>query len=90
MLERKLDAADRDLKAGDLLAAKKTWEGIVRLYNGNQAVVEYVAKAQSHLDEIGAGHVLFQVVENLDSWYLLTLLANRRYLVTWFRLRLGT
>lgn len=50
-LDKKLDEADEQFQKGDVVAPKKTWESIVKLYNGNQTLVEYVQRAQSRLNK---------------------------------------
>ena len=50
-LSNKLLEADEQFAKGDVVAPRKTWESIVKLYNGNQAMIEYVEQAQLRLDK---------------------------------------
>jgi hypothetical protein len=49
-LQDKLAEADTLYSEGDVLGARKIWEGIVSLYNGNQEMVPFVEKSQSKLE----------------------------------------
>ncbi|MFN9850867.1 MAG: serine/threonine protein kinase, partial [Planctomycetota bacterium] len=49
-LQEKLAEADQLYRDGDVLGARKTWEGIVSLYNGNQEMISFVEKSQSRLE----------------------------------------
>lgn len=49
-LQDKLTEADELYREGDVLGARKIWEGIVSLYNGNQEMVSFVEQSQSRLD----------------------------------------
>jgi hypothetical protein len=49
-LQDKLAEADQLYSDGDVLGARKTWEGIVSLYNGNQEMISFVEKSQSRLE----------------------------------------
>lgn len=48
-LQEKLEEADRLYSDGDILGARKIWEGIVSLYNGNQEMMVFVEKSQNRL-----------------------------------------
>jgi hypothetical protein len=49
-LQEKLIEADQLYSDGDVIGARKIWEGIVSLYNGNQEMITFVEKSQSRLD----------------------------------------
>jgi hypothetical protein len=49
-LADKLLEADKQLEKGDLVSPKETWRSIVKLYNGNQEVAEFVKQAQDRLE----------------------------------------
>jgi hypothetical protein len=49
-LQDKLTEADELYSKGDVLGARKIWEGIVSLYNGNQEMTGFVEKSQTRLE----------------------------------------
>ena len=49
-LTAKLDAADQLLKSGDVVGAKRIWDSVINLYNGNAEMITVVSRAQSRLD----------------------------------------
>lgn len=49
-LQEKMTEADKLYDDGDVLGARKIWEGIVSLYNGNQEMTSFVEKSQSRLE----------------------------------------
>lgn len=49
-LTAKLDEADDQWKSGDVVAPKKLWESIIKLYNGNKEMIEFVRRSQQRLD----------------------------------------
>jgi len=51
-LLEKLDEADRQFKDGDVVLPKKTWESILKLYNGNKEMQSLVQRAQQSLDRL--------------------------------------
>ena len=48
-LLEKLEQAEKMIEKGDAIGAKKTWEAIVNLYNGNKDYLSIVEKAQARL-----------------------------------------
>jgi hypothetical protein len=42
--------ADKLYNEGDVLGARKIWEGIVSLYNGNQEMTSFVEQSQTRLE----------------------------------------
>ncbi len=51
-LTAKLDEADALYASGDIIAAKKIWDSILSLYNGNAEMIPLVSRAQSRLDKM--------------------------------------
>ncbi len=49
-LNAKLDEADEQWNSGDVIAPKKLWESIIKLYNGNKEMVEFVRRSQQRLE----------------------------------------
>jgi len=51
-LTEKLNEADRQFQDGDVVSPKKTWESILKLYNGNKEMLPLVQRAQQALDRM--------------------------------------
>lgn len=51
-LNTKLDEADQMFAGGDVSAAKKVWDSVISLYNGNAEMVSVVSRAQLQLDKM--------------------------------------
>jgi eukaryotic-like serine/threonine-protein kinase len=51
IVQSKLDEADRLLRDGQVVGAKKIWYSLVELYGNNSELAPLVAKAQSRLAE---------------------------------------
>jgi hypothetical protein len=49
-LQDKMTEADKLYNEGDVLGARKIWEGIVSLYNGNQEMTSFVEQSQTRLE----------------------------------------
>ena len=54
-LTEKLDEADKQFQDGDVVSPKKTWESILKLYNGNKEMQPLVQRAQQALDRMLKG-----------------------------------
>jgi eukaryotic-like serine/threonine-protein kinase len=54
-LTQKLDEADQQFQDGDVVSPKKTWESILKLYNGNKEMQPLVQRAQQALDRMLKG-----------------------------------
>ncbi len=54
-LTGKLDEAEQLYERGDVLAAKKIWDSILSLYNGNAEMVSIVSRAQRRIDRMRDG-----------------------------------
>jgi len=54
-LTQKLDEADKQFQDGDVVSPKKTWESILKLYNGNKEMQPLVQRAQQALDRMLKG-----------------------------------
>jgi hypothetical protein len=54
-LTDKLDEADKQFQEGDVVSPKKTWESILKLYNGNKEMQPLVQRAQQALDRMLKG-----------------------------------
>ncbi len=51
-LNSKLDEADQLYISGDVVAAKKIWDSILSLYNGNAEMLSVVSRAQGQIDRL--------------------------------------
>jgi hypothetical protein len=54
-LNAKLDEADQLFNGGDVVAAKRIWDSIISLYNGNAEMLTVVSRAQGQLDKMKEG-----------------------------------
>ncbi len=54
-LNEKLDQADQLFEKGDVVAAKRIWDSILSLYNGNAEMLSVVSRAQGRLDRMRDG-----------------------------------